>query len=185
MPKRCKFDRTKKCGYSDEYCQKCEVRLKMQQTMLIPEPKKSNPQHSSECPEGQTTTITVDDVVYCPYCLHKDSITRFYTKTKHGVSEKLFKCPECEQGMRKETLTKKMTPEEYAVWMYDTKTWDRVRFGVWKERLKEYGISWRFWDAYKKHKGEMKETESYEDYIERRQKEEHEEEMSIHDEEEY
>jgi transcription elongation factor Elf1 len=177
LPHRCKFDRTRKCGYSDSYCEKCEVRKAMKQQMLVPEPP------------DKTQTVSIEyttKIFACPFCLYRGDITKFYVRIKKGVSDKQFKCPDCGEIMRRDTLTKDMSIEQYAQWMYDTRGWERVKFAVWKQRLKDYGWSWRFWNEYKKHKAEMSEdTESYEEHIARQQKEEHEEEVSMHDEEEY
>lgn len=168
MPRKCKFDTTKKCGYTDNNCQHCEIRKKLKQKMLTPEP-----------PE-QTQTITIDyttKIFCCPFCLYRGDITKFYVKIKKGVSEKRFKCPECGEVMRRETLTKDMTIEQYAQWVYDTGAWERIKFSTWKKRLKDYGWSFKFWDEYKRHKTEMLgETETYQQYIERKQREQLEEE---------
>ena len=74
--------------------------------------------------------------------------------------------------MKRETLTGQMTVEEYAEWAYEMRRhfWSRVDFNKFKERLKQMGISKRFWDAYKKAKGES-DTETYEEYLMRKQKE--------------
>lgn len=88
--------------------------------------------------------------------------------------------------MRRETLTQNMTIEQYAQWMYDTRAWERVKFSTWKQRLKEYGWSYKFWNEYKRHKAEMsEEAETYERYLERKQREEYESGVYQHEEEDY
>lgn len=87
--------------------------------------------------------------------------------------------------MKKDTLTKQMTIKQYAEWVYDTKAWERIKFSTWKQRLKQYRLTAEFWEAYKQHKTQMQgETETYQQYLERKQKEQTEE-YPIHDEEEY
>lgn len=148
----------------------------MKQRMLVPEPQDPTP----------TVQITVDTTEFCcPFCLYKGDLTKFYVRIKKGYSDKQFKCPDCGQIMRKETLTKKMSITEYAHWVYDTKAWERIKYSTWKQRLKDYKWNWQFWTAYKQHKAEMSEGETYEQHLERQQQEQHEEEINIHDEEDY
>jgi len=168
--KQCKFNSSVKCGYvSEDFCVRCPERLKVGQTMLVPE--KTVPK--------TTVTVEVDTTVTCPFCLYTDDITRFMIRLKSGKhSEKRFQCPDCKQKMLKETLTKKMTVEEYAEWVHDLGGryfWSRCQFSKFKQRLKDLGISRQFWDAYRKLKEEKGETETYEEYLERKQREEMEE----------
>ena len=111
----------------------------------------------------------------CPYCLYEGSITHFFIKLKSGRwSEKRFMCPDCGKIMNKQTLVREMTVEELAEWVLDTMAWERISFNKFKTRLKEMGISWQFWEHYKKHKKELMEegeTPSYEQYLEDQQKE--------------
>jgi len=116
--------------------------------------------------------FTEQNKVTCPFCLYTDYISAFYIKLKHGkVSEKRFKCPDCGEIMRKATLTRKMTIEEFAEWIYATHQWDRIKFDKFRERLKEYGISYKFWTAYKQTKEQAEGAESYQDYLARKQRE--------------
>lgn len=37
MTKKCKFDKTKNCGYTQNYCQHCQIRKTIKQKLLTPE----------------------------------------------------------------------------------------------------------------------------------------------------
>jgi len=124
---------------------------------------------------GVTSKVeTFIEKINCPYCLYHDYATRFQIKNKSGkVSEKRFKCPDCGEVMQRKTLFKQMSVEEYAEWIFDTQAWERIRFEKFKVRLREMGIAYQFWEHYKKYKDErVGETESYEDYLMRKQEEE-------------
>jgi len=171
LPRKCPFIKGLKCGRPKSYCQRCPERIKHGQRLLVPDIK------DEERIVSYTTDAEIKKVT-CPYCLYTDYIFKFYIKLKSGrYSEKRFKCPDCGEIMRRDTLTQPMTVEEYAEWVYEMGKyfWSRVNFSVFKKRLKEMGISKRFWDAYKRAKAESG-TESYEEYLMRKQKEMMEEE---------
>ena len=108
----------------------------------------------------------------CPFCLYEASISKFLIKLKSGRwSEKRFMCPDCGKIMNKATLVREMSVEEFAAWVLDAEAWSRVSFNKFTKRLKEMGISYQFWDAYNKHKAEMMEGETYEEAVDRQQKE--------------
>jgi transposase-like protein len=156
--KKCKFNRHLKCRYKN--CINCQERRKIGQKILIAEKP------------SITFTENIDLTVTCPYCLYTDRISKFTIKLKSGkVSDKRFQCPDCKEIMHKNTLTAKMTIEEYAKWVaaLGKNFWSRVQFDKFKQRLKELGISREFWEIYKKTK---KELETYEEYLERKQREE-------------
>jgi len=95
---------------------------------------------------------------FCPYCLHIDNLSAFRVRIKRGWSEKMAKCPECNQRMRITTLAKDMTPEDYADWVFQMALsgfWSRVDFYEWNRRLRLLGWSWRFWNRYKQLKAEQ------------------------------
>ena len=167
MPRNCPFIKGLKCGRPKSYCQICPERIKHGQKLLVP--------NSPSSTEMSASNIDISTVkVTCPYCLYTDYIFRFYIKLKSGrYSEKRFKCPDCGEVMRRDTLTKRMTIEEYAEWVYEMGKyfWNKVDFSRFKNRLKEMGISREFWEAYKRAKAEL-ETESYEEYLMRKQREE-------------
>lgn len=130
--------------------------------MLVPEPTP---------PKIEITMKTQE--VTCPFCLYTHYISKFYIRISHGkVSEKRFKCPDCGQVMMKKTLTQEMSTEEFAEWMLMMGQWDRVSFDKFRKRLKEMGISYQFWSAYKKAK-ETYTSESYEDHLKQEQKEDY------------
>jgi transcription elongation factor Elf1 len=107
----------------------------------------------------------------CPFCLHSDKIGNFLISTKKGYHKGLGKCPECGNQMQIKSLTSDWTPEQYAEFMYEYSGqggWQKVKFQVWSYRLNKIGWSQRFWNRYRELKGEAK-TESYTDYIQRKQ----------------
>ena len=54
----------------------------------------------------------------CPFCLHMDKINAFLISRKTGYDKRLGLCPECKNQMMLKTLTAKMTPEDYAQFMF-------------------------------------------------------------------
>jgi len=166
---RCKVDKKKICYRGSKCSPKCDIFIKSSQQLLI----------GSKSRSKLPTTIILElrgEKPFCAYCLHQGKAENFMTKTKHGYSDKMFKCPECGQGMRKDTLFRDMTPEQYAEWVFDTIAWERIHWVVWKQRLHSYGWATRFWSKYNELKQAASETESYEDYILRKQYEQKEEE---------
>jgi hypothetical protein len=120
------------------------------------------------------TVLTHAGIYRCAFCLHPDPINAFLISRKKGYDKRLVQCPECKNIMQIETLTKKMTPEEYAQFLFEYSSqggWQKVRFKVWKERM--YAIGWAqpFWEKYRALKGEGK-AETYEEHLMRQQEEE-------------
>jgi len=112
----------------------------------------------------------------CPFCLHEAKIERFLISTKAGYHKGLGKCPECENQMQLKTLTEKMTPEQFAEFALRYSTagyWQKVKFTVFNQRLKDLGAAVKFWKRYRELKGEET-TEGYEAYLMRKQQEEYE-----------
>lgn len=101
-----------------------------------------------------------DKIVLCPFCLNETKLFRF--KRKHGFCE----CPNCLNLMTVKTLIVSMTTEEFAKWVFDYRLsgfWKKIYpdFETWKKRLKELGISYEFWENYKRLRGDnIKEDES-------------------------
>lgn len=125
-----------------------------------------------------TSSMALTGQYMCPFCLYVGNIQKFLVSTKKGVSQKTAKCPDCGNTMRMKTLTYDFTIEQFAQWCCQyalSGFWKKVPFQKFNRRLKELGIRYRFWKAYKIFKGEDT-TESYEDYIARKQREEYEDE---------
>lgn len=106
----------------------------------------------------------------CPFCLHADYYFRFEVKLKSGKTSGRCLCPDCGRKMMRESLTKSMSVEEYAQWVFDYSRsgfWQKINFKVWNERLYQLGISREFWDKYKSLKGETvyNEDDDYRDYL--------------------
>jgi transcription elongation factor Elf1 len=97
----------------------------------------------------------------CPFCLGIYEFQRFLISTKKGIHQGLVECPECKNKCRISTLTGKMTPEEYAEYIYNqvrSGVWQKMPFSKWSDRLKRIGWAPRFWKAY--HQLKSEDTES-------------------------
>jgi hypothetical protein len=159
---RCKFNPRLKCRDIMKKCETCEVRTEAGQRLLVPEPQKIN-----------RITEMKDLKVTCPYCLFTGNIAQFQIKVKKGFSEKRFKCPDCGEGMLRNTLINEMGVEEFADWVLDNVPfgfWKRAKAGVFMKRLKDMGIANEFWSHYKKRKQERG-GKTYFDYLEEQQEE--------------
>ena len=81
----------------------------------------------------------------------------------------MFNCPDCKQGMRRDTLLRDMTPSDWARWLYFDVIkyggYNRISFPKLLQRLKEHGWAGEFWEAWKAAK-EGRDTSDVEDYIE-------------------
>jgi len=130
----------------------------------------------------KSSAVIVTDTtqqVMCPFCLYQNKLVKFLVSTKKGISQSRARCPECKGGMMMQTLTADMTPEQYAEFAYGYSKsgfWDKVPFTKWKERLAQIGWSTQFWNKYMQLKGENQDMETYEAFIQRKQKEQYEEE---------
>lgn len=170
MP-RCKFDRHLRCIDPSD-CQNCATFKKIGQQVLLQ-------QKMTET--APTTTITMENTEFCcAYCLYKGPLTDFQIRIKRGYSEKRFKCPECNQGMMRDTLIRKLTPSEYAEFMWNSQSWGRVSWNVWKKRLYEYGWAGEFWAKYRQLKEEFAEEETYDEHLQRKQQEAYDEWVDQH-----
>lgn len=119
----------------------------------------------------ESSSIDVEKMVMCPFCLATNKIQRFLVSTKTGISSSKAECPECKNGMLMRTLLREWTPEAFAEWVYEYRRsgyWQKVQFEAWKKRLEQLGWSRPFWDHYGQIKEENKgEDESYSDYMNR------------------
>ena len=123
-----------------------------------------------------TVEVNYTEQVFCPFCIHVGQLREFLISTKKGISQHDAKCPECGQGMRMTTLTQIETPEQFADFAYPyakSGFWQKVSWTKFNDRMKKIGWSYKFWLRYKELKGEDK-SENYEEYIERKQREEYE-----------
>jgi len=156
-----------KSKYKREY----EIRQDKLQTKFDP----TQPTGIKFKPQDIMEVTTLHTGVYwCPFCLHKDKIEAYLISTKKGYHKGLGLCPECKNKMQLKTLTSKMTPEQFAEFAYGYRAdgyWQKMPFTKFNERLKQIGWAQRFWNKYRQLKGEDT-TESYEQYIERKQYEE-------------
>ena len=169
MARKCPYNNEKKCNKKDfpNICRGCEIRRTSGQKLLTKEPITII--RSFNLVDFETKEYT------CPFCLCTKPLYAFYIRIKKGYSEKRFECPDCKQIVRRKTLFKVQSVEEFAEWMFDTFQWNRVSFDKFRQRLKEMGISYQFWNHYKKYKEELTsgktEMEQYEEHLEEQQKE--------------
>ena len=136
-------------------------------------------------PKAKTVDVNLavppDKKVTCPFCLGLSEFRLFLVSTKKGISRSMVKCPLCKQGLYLKTVVgmSKWTAAEYAGWVQPYSRsgfWKKVNFNLWKRRLELMGWTQEFWDRYKELKGEDR-GESYEDWIMRKQTEQHEQEV--------
>ncbi|GAG75020.1 unnamed protein product, partial [marine sediment metagenome] len=117
--------------------------------------------------DTETKFVQFDDVVFCPFCLHKDKLTKFRKRVRKGYHKSLGKCPECKQGMQLVSLTTPMNPTQFAEWVYDypyNYFWRKCSFKKFNSRLHSLGWSYQFWGMYKKLKG-VPVSDAYDQYI--------------------
>jgi len=129
-------------------------------------------------PVAPPVTVTIQQQYQgeycCPFCLHQDVIDHFLISTKKGFNKRLGECPECHSKAELKSITASWTPEEYAEFAFGyTKMgfWQKVKWQLWRYRLEKAGWAQRFWKRYRELKGEPT-TETYQDYIQRKQYEE-------------
>jgi len=144
-------------------------------------PKKRLPkgQKSLLSPEAEAHTEFKEDMgklvfnmeVVCPFCAWRGRVIQFRTKKSErskSFSTKMFKCPDCGQGMRRDTLFRDFTVSEWARWLYTDvimfKGYHRISFPKLLQRLKEYGWANEFWSAWKAVK-DNRTTSDVEDYL--------------------
>jgi hypothetical protein len=96
----------------------------------------------------------------CPFCLETSNK---FTIESHG----LIKCPNCSNEMRVKTVLfiKDCSNKEYAEWVFNYRLsgfFKKINFEKWIKKLKELGISYDFWDEYKRLKGDYQQEEKEE-----------------------
>jgi hypothetical protein len=101
--------------------------------------------------------------VTCPFCLGFNPLRLFLISNKKGYNRHHGRCPLCKQQMKLQTLFKAMTsPEQYAVFAYPYAKmgfWQKVPFDTWKKRLGMMGWTERFWNEYKRLRGDSPDAE--------------------------
>jgi hypothetical protein len=110
--------------------------------------------------------------VTCPFCLGMDKLRVFLISTKKGYNRAQGKCPLCGNGARLQTLVymTSWTPEQYAAFVYPYARmgfWKKINaigFGTWKKRLQMMGWTERFWNEYKRLRGDLEEEEKEKEY---------------------
>ncbi|MBU1067743.1 hypothetical protein KKE60_08145 [Patescibacteria group bacterium] len=154
-----------------KYNREQKVKDDKQQTMLDP---KSPSFIKSKKKVIISITETYTGAYMCPFCLHSDRINAYLISTKKGYHKGLGHCPECNNQMQIKTLTSDMTPEQFAQFAYEYSSqgyWQKVKFEQFNNRLHAIGWSKRFWAKYRELKGDSDQTESYQQYVARKQEE--------------
>lgn len=104
--------------------------------------------------------LNPDNNVMCPFCLYVAKAIKFYQfLTKQKLDKRFGKCPDCGTLATWKSLYTiiKMKPEEFAKWVYEYRLsgfWKKCTFEKFKTRLYHTGLSFEFWEEYKKLKGE-------------------------------
>ena len=108
------------------------------------------------------TLINSSNYYICPFCLENSN--NFIIENKG-----LIKCPNCLINMKMKTLLfiKDCSNEEYVRWVFDYRLsgfFSKLKSGnnsfeKWTQKMKELGISYEFWDEYKKLKGDYNEEQ--------------------------
>jgi len=109
------------------------------------------------------------NVLYCPFCAYRGSLRDFRVRIKKGYSRKMVRCPDCGEGMKKRTLLRELSLEDWARWLYtsirvfkDDRTgadfYSRISWGKLLKRLSDYGFASIYWEAWKELKERFHET---------------------------
>jgi len=116
----------------------------------------------NDSPLARITTVNYAQKVFCPFCLHRDSLRHFV------VNKRLGNCPECENNMLITTLLRmlKWNPKDYAKFVYEypfALFWSKCsnKFEIWKKRLYNLNMSYEFWETYKYLKEQREDIRSY------------------------
>lgn len=145
-------------------------------------PRKRFPKGQTKLPDPEVEALAVfkhemegpifNTEVICPFCAFRGRVLEFRTKKSErskGYSIRMFKCPDCGQKMRRETLLNEMTVSQWARWLYSNVImyggYHRISFPKLMERLKGYGWAREFWEAWKAIK-EGRVSSDVEDYLE-------------------
>lgn len=93
---------------------------------------------------------------YCPFCAWRGRVIDFRLLKRGGeISNKKSKCPDCNAVMLRRTLTRKMTPREWARWLYVSirefgeKFYIKIKWERLWNRLWEFGFGDEFLLAWK------------------------------------
>ena len=95
----------------------------------------------------------LSEIYLCPFCLYKGKFGEFLSSNRINI----VICPECENNMMIETLVNEMSIEQFARWVFDyalTGFWEKCKYEIFNKRLYKMGLSRRFWDEYKRLKGD-------------------------------
>lgn len=102
-----------------------------------------------------------DKRVLCPYCAYEGFTLEFRLKSKTGYSHSKKQCPDCKVIMFKQTLEMTLTVSEWATWLYSgcrtyykdgNAFFHKIKFKKLFSRLKQYGMSYEFWGAWREAK---------------------------------
>jgi hypothetical protein len=98
-------------------------------------------------------------MLICPFCLTPQYLSQF------SFDRGYYKCPKCKSRTTEKTLSlmfdifnfPKINIDEFAKWVFGYRVngfFQKVNFQEWNKKLHDLGVSYDFWDYYKKLKGE-------------------------------
>jgi hypothetical protein len=101
--------------------------------------------------------INNSNIWICPFCLEESNK---FSIESHG----LIKCPNCKVEMKIKTLlfVKECSNIDYARWVFEYRLsgfFSKINFEKWNKKMKDLGISYEFWNEYKKLRGDNLEVE--------------------------
>lgn len=104
--------------------------------------------------------INFNEMVLCPFCLEW-SEWHLFKRTKG-----FYECIHCHNHMTFKTAynIRKMNPREFAKWVFDYRMngfFSKINFQKWNNNLYEYGLSFEFWQEYKKLRGDNLNEKQY------------------------
>jgi len=90
--------------------------------------------------------------VTCPYCLFRGQFIHFRTHKEKGRGwSNRCKCPDCGEGMLRDTLTTRMNSSQHGCWLYRVAragAFPKIHWEKLKARLKARGTIRQFWDGW-------------------------------------
>jgi hypothetical protein len=98
--------------------------------------------------------------VVCPWCLNATTADKF-TQINYRTYKpyKTFVCSECGQRMKESTafIVDKLGPEGYSEWLWENvfsfKAYEKVKWEILKERVRDMGFEDVFWETWRTMKG--------------------------------
>lgn len=126
--------------------------------------------------QKQEPIFTFKQRALCPFCFQPNDTDKFVISTKKGYHKRLGKCPNCQNQAEWKTFFANWTIKTFAQFCYEYSCsgfWQKCKYQQFNDALRQIGWLDQFWTEYKNLKGDSTDkTESYQDYMERKQVEE-------------